>query len=41
MQLIHSGTYCGCVRKLRQLTCCFAGLSGNDFAGIVCTSEAA
>lgn len=26
----------GCIQKLRQLTCCLAALSGNDFAGSVC-----
>ncbi len=25
----------GCIRKLRQLTCCLAALSGNDFKGSV------
>ncbi len=25
----------GCIRKLRQLTCCLAALWGNDFAGSV------
>ncbi len=27
--------YIGCIRKLRQLTCCLAALSGNDFKGSV------
>ncbi len=27
---------CLCVQKFRQLTCCLAGLSGNDFAGSIC-----
>ncbi len=25
----------GCIRKLRQLTCCLDALSGNDFVGSV------
>lgn len=29
----------GCIRKLRQLICCLAALSGNDFAGRICAGQ--
>ncbi len=32
---MKSNTPKGCIRKLRQLTCCLAALSGNDFKGSV------
>ncbi len=31
----NTRTHLGCIRKLRQLTCCLAALWGNDFAGSI------